>query len=76
MSLTTKNHLSLVLQTIKKLLSFQADKSELATKIDRSEVEEEDAISVALTTDLIPSGIPLSEDGSIYTDENGVIYIL
>jgi deoxyhypusine synthase len=76
MSLTTKNHLSLVLQTIKKLLSFKADKSELATKIDRSEVEEEDAISVALTTDLIPSGIPLSEDGSIYTDENGVIYIL
>jgi hypothetical protein len=87
MSLTTKNHLNIVLQTVKKLLSFKTDKSEfdanvkatadaLNLKVDRSEIEEEDAIAVALTTDLIPSGIPISEDGSIYTDENGAIYTL
>ena len=73
MSLITKDHLSLTIQTLKKLLSFKADKTEVVLK---NEVEEEDAIVVALTTDLIPSGIPISEDGSIYTDENGVIYTL
>ena len=43
MSLITKDHLSLTLQTIKSLLSFKADKTELDTKIDRSEIEEDDS---------------------------------
>lgn len=74
MSLTTKEHLSLILQTIKKLLSFKADKTEVATKIDRSEVEEEDAIQIVADMGLVS---PIAaEDGAIYTDENGDVYIL
>ena len=53
MSLITKDNLSLTLKAIKKLLSFKADKSELATKIDRSEIEEIDAIEIAVETGLI-----------------------
>ena len=74
MSLTTKEHLSLVLQTIKKLLSFKADKSDLATKIDRSEIEEEDALAIVTDMELVSP--VAAEDGSIYTDENGVLYSL
>ena len=65
MSLITKDHLSLILQSIKKLLSF---------KIDRSEVREIDAIKIATKTGLISPTV--AEDGSIYTDENGVLYTL
>lgn len=74
MSLITKNHLSMVLQTIKKLLSFKADKSELATKIDRSEIEDEDAIELVVKLNLVTP--VAAEDGAIYTDENGVLYSL
>lgn len=78
MSLITKNQLNIVLQTIKKLLSFKADKAEvdtkLDTKIDRSEIEEEDAVSIAMEAGLISP--VAAEDGSIYTDENGVLYSL
>lgn len=74
MSLVEKDHLSLTLQAIKKLLSFKADKSELATKIDRSEVEEEDAIDIAAEMGLVSP--VAAEDGAIYTDENGDIYSL
>lgn len=71
MSLTTKDHLSLVLQTIKKLLSFKADKSEVVLK---NEVEEEDAIQIAAEMGLV---FPVAaDDGSIYTDENGATYSL
>lgn len=74
MSLITKSHLSMVLQTIKTLLSFKADKSELSAKIDRSEIEDEDAIKIAAKLDLIK---PIeADDGSIYTDENGNVYSL
>lgn len=74
MSLITKDNLSLTLKAIKKLLSFKADKSELATKIDRNEIEEIDAIEIAAKTGLVS---PITaEDGSIYTDENGVLYSL
>jgi hypothetical protein len=74
MSLTTKEHLSLVLQITKKLLSFKADKTEVATKIDRSEVEEEDAIQIVADMGLVS---PIAaEDGAIYTDENGAVYTL
>ena len=74
MSLTTKNHLSMVLQTVKKLLSLKADKTELATKIDRSEIEEEDAIAIVAEMGLVSPTV--ADDGSIYTDENGDIYTL
>ena len=74
MSLIKKDHLSLILQIIKKLLSFKADKSDLATKIDRSEIEEEDAL--AIVTDMNLVSPVTAEDGSIYTDENGALYSL
>ena len=71
MSLITKNHLSIVLQTIKKLLSFKADKSEVVL---RNEVEEIDAVKLATKMGLVSPTV--AEDGSIYTDENGVVYTL
>ena len=74
MSLTTKQHLNIVLQTIKKLLSFKADKSELATKIDRSEIEDEDALKLVTEIELVSPIV--ADDGSIYADENGVLYSL
>ena len=73
MSLITKDHLSLTIRTLKKLLSFKADKDEV---IFRNEIEDSDAIELAMKTGLIIQGIPIAEDGSIYTDENGVIYTL
>lgn len=73
MSLITKDHLSLTLKTIKKLLSFKADKTEVVL---RNEVEEVDAIELAMKTGLITSDIPISEDNSIYTDNDGKVYIL
>ena len=72
MSLTTKNHLNIVLQTFKKLLSFKADKTELETKIDRSEIP--DAIEFSAEMGLVSP--TAAEDGAIYTDENGVLYTL
>ena len=71
MSLTTKQHLSLILKTIKKLLSFKADKSEV---VFRNEIEEEDAIELVAETGFVSP--VAAEDGSIYTDENGYVYIL
>ena len=53
---------------------------ELANKIDktevvlRNEVEETDAIELAIKTGLVSP--VAAEDGSIYTDENGVLYTL
>ena len=71
MSLITKDSLSLTLKAIKKLLSFKADKSEVVL---RNEVEEIDAIEIAAEMGLVS---PIAaEDGSIYTDENGVLYSL
>lgn len=74
MSLVTKDHLSLIIQTIKKLLSFKADKSELKSKIDKSEIKEIDAIEIATEIGLITPVV--AEDGSIYTDKSGNIYSL
>ena len=71
MSLIKKDHLSLILQTIKKLLSFKADKAEV---IFRSEIEEIDAIKIAVDMGFVEPAA--AEDGSIYTDENGAIYSL
>lgn len=56
----------------------KADKTEvdikLATKIDRSEIEEEDAVTIATELNLVSP--VAADDGSIYTDENGDIYTL
>lgn len=71
MSFIKKDHLSLILQTIKKLLSFKADRDEV---IFRSEIEEEDAL--AIVTDMNLVSPVTAEDGSIYTDENGTLYSL
>lgn len=73
MSLITKNQLSLVLQSIKTLLSFKANKDEVVYK---DEITEYNAIVIAMETGLLPSEIPVAEDGAIYTDEKGVIYTL
>ena len=73
MSLITKEHSSLVLQIIKKLLSFKADKDEVILKDDISEY---DAVVIALETDLLDGDIPTTEDGAVYTDKNGDIYVL
>jgi hypothetical protein len=71
MSLVTKEHSSLILQTIKKLLSFKADKAEVVL---RSEIEEVDALELVME---LGFAFPISaEDDSIYTDENGAIYSL
>lgn len=71
MSLITKQHLNTVLQVIKKLLSFKADKAEVVL---RNEVEDEDAVEIVAEMGLIDP--VAAEDGSIYTDENGVMYSL
>jgi hypothetical protein len=71
MSLITKDHLSLTLKALKKLLSFKADKSEVVL---RNEVEETDAIELAAKMGLVAPAA--AEDGSIYTDENGAMYSL
>ena len=71
MSLIIKDNLSLTLKAIKKLLSFKADKDEVVL---RNEVEEIDAIEIAVEMGLV---LPTTaEDGSIYIDENGILYSL
>jgi hypothetical protein len=71
MSLINKDHLSLTIQAIKKLMSFKADKTEVVL---RNEVEEEDAIQIAAKMGLVSP--VAAEDGAIYTDENGAVYTL
>ena len=69
MSLTTKEHLSLTLQAMKKLLSFKADKTEVIMKNEIS-----DAIKLSVEMGLVDPII--NENNAIYTDENGVLYTL
>lgn len=71
MSLINKDHLSLTLQAIKKLLSFKAEKDEV---VFRSEIEDEDALAIAMEMELVSP--VAADDGSIYTDENGAMYSL
>ena len=74
MSLISKEHLNITTQIIKKLLSFKADKTDLEKKIDRSEIEPSDALELVSELNLVK---PIAaHDGSIYTDENGLVYIL
>ena len=75
MSLTTKDHFSMVIKTMKKLLSLKANKTELATKIDRSEIEEKDAINLLIKMNVVTPMI--MSDNKIVTDSSGEnIYIL
>lgn len=86
MSLTTKNQLQITIQTIKKLLSFKADKTEflaakaeikaeISNKVDKRDLPDADhAIELAMECGLINP--VLSSDGFIYADENGAIYTL
>ena len=82
MSLTTKNQLQITIQTIKKLLSFKADKTEvieakaeISNKVDKRDLPDADhAIELAMECGLIDP--VLSSDGFIYADENGAIYTL
>lgn len=66
MSLITKKHLSLLLQTIQKLLSFKIDRSEIAT--------EQDAIEMLAELGYITPAA--AADGAIYINANGEIYSL
>lgn len=75
MSLITTQHLKLVLQTITKLLSFKADKTEVATKIDRSAISTNEDITEFISEMGIADPVTTS-DGSIYTNANGDIYVL
>lgn len=69
--LITKHQLSLVITSIKKLLSFKADKTEVVLK---NEVKETDAIELVIKMGLVSP--VTAEDGAIYTDENDVVYSL
>lgn len=72
MSLVITEHLSLLAQVFKNLLSKKADKTELNMKIDRSEIP--DALEFVIELELVSP--VAAEDGAIYTDENGILYSL
>lgn len=74
MSLISTENFNIILQSIKKLLSFKADKTELALKVDKSDITEYNAVALAHKTGLIKA--TCDEAGAIYTDEKGVIYTL
>ena len=68
--ISTENY-GLILQSIKKLLSFKADKDIV---VRRDEIEDIDAIELSAEMGFIS---PVSDEaGALYTDENGSIYIL
>lgn len=75
MALITKEHLSLTLQTLKKLLSFKADKTEVNNKIDKDKIAtDDDILDLLLEIEFI---IPASNNNnSIFINEKGEIYIL
>lgn len=72
MSLITKQHLKLVLQTIKKLLSFKADKTEVVLK---NEVATDEDI-IKFVSEMGIADPVTTSDGSVYTNANGDIYVL
>lgn len=86
MSLTTKNQLQITIQTIKKLLSFKADKAEvdnkflatkkeIANKVDKRDLPDADhAIELATECGLIT---PIASNNNfLFIDNNDAIYIL
>ena len=75
MSLITKEHSSLVLQSLKKLLSFKADKEEVQPVLDSFSILTDDyALELSIENEFIE---PLcAVDGTIYTAANGDVYVL
>ena len=88
MSLITKNQLSMVLQTIKKLLSLKADKVDLDLKANKADLSDkadkvdlitkidrseiEDPIKLSIEMGLV---VPIVSDANeIYTSEDGNLY--
>ena len=71
MSLIQTSNFNIVLQSIKKLLSFKADKEEV---VFRDEVEESKAIELVTKVGFVSPAT--ADGGSIYTDEKGVVYTL
>lgn len=68
--ISTENY-GLILQSVKKLLSFKADKDIV---VRRDEIEDIDAIKLSTEMGFIS---PVSdEDGALYTDEKGDVYVL
>ena len=71
MSLISTENFNIVLQSIKKLLSLKADKTEV---VHRSEITADEALEIAAELEMI---VPLvAIDGTIYTSPNGDIYTL
>ena len=71
MSMTTKQNLSLILQVMKKLLSFKADKEEV---VNKNEIEEIDAVALMAEADIVQ---PVAdENNAVFLDENKAVYIL
>lgn len=68
--ISTENY-GLILQSVKKLLSFKADKEEV---VRRDEIEDIDAIKLSAEMGFIE---PVADaDGALYTDEKGDVYVL
>ena len=74
MSLTTKDQLSLAVKSLKTLISFKADRDDLRVKLDKSEVSDEKALKIIAEMELVTP--VAASDGSIYTDDKGVLFVL
>lgn len=66
------NILSSLITRVKEVQSDLSQTDE--TKIDRSEIEEIDAIEIVVDAGLVSPAT--ADDGAIYTDENGAMYSL
>jgi preprotein translocase subunit Sec63 len=66
MSPITTKHLSLAIQSLKKLLSFKADKTEVVFRNEL--VTDESQIEMLIKADMLPAVYNI--DGKILTDEN------
>ena len=68
--ISTENY-GLILQSVKKLLSFKADKGEV---VRRDEIEDIDAIKLSAEMGFVEPVV--DADGALYTDEKGDVYVL
>ena len=84
MSLVTKKHLNMVLQTIKKLLSFKADKivgsegqfvgfDADGDPVGQNAAGAKEALATLAELDIVE---PAHQDGVIYTDADGSIFTI
>ena len=72
MSLITDSNIRIVLQTLKKLLSFKADKAEVDKKVDKSDFNDDTALSIVVEINMVT---PVTDEkGFIFTDKNGEVY--